>query len=307
MTDPSAPAAVSSSRPSSLWRNVWTQFRAHRGAFWGALFLVFITLFVLVGPLVWDVDPQKLDMRGKNMRPIYTVLWDADAKVSWARPLGTDNLGRGTLAKMMAGGQVSLAVGWTAMILSLVLGTIIGVLAGYFRRLDGPLMRFTDLVLSLPLLPLLLVMMLLFRDPLRMAFGPETGIFILIVVVIGITSWMNTARIVRGDVLALKEQEFILAARSIGTPADPAPHPAQRAVADHGLGNTRSGQRDHHRKRPELPRPRIPVRLPDLGQASVRFGRPHDLVPRAGDLARHRNLVHRAQRQLYRRRAQGRA
>lgn len=232
MTDPSAPIAGTKA-PSSLWRNVWSQFRAHRGAFWGGLFLVFITLFVLVGPLMWDVDAQKLDMRGKNMRPIYTVLWDADAKVSWTRPLGTDNLGRDTLAKMMAGGQVSLAVGWTAMILSLVLGTIIGVLAGFFRRLDGPLMRFTDLVLSLPLLPLLLVMMLLFRDPLRMAFGPETGIFILIVVVIGITSWMNTARIVRGDVLALKEQEFILAARSIGTPA-------RRMIPRHILPNVLS-------------------------------------------------------------------
>ena len=78
-------------------------------------------------------------------------------------------------------------------------------------------MRFTDLYLSLPLLPLLLVMMLLFREPLSTSFGPEKGMFILIVVSIGITSWMPTARIVRGDVLAIKEREFILAARSIGS------------------------------------------------------------------------------------------
>ncbi len=89
--------------------------------------------------------------------------------------------------------------------------------AGYFKRLDGLLMRLTDLFLALPLLPLLLVMVLLFREPLNAAFGPETGIFILIVTAIGITSWMPTARIVRGDVLALKEREFVLAARSIGT------------------------------------------------------------------------------------------
>jgi peptide/nickel transport system permease protein len=98
-----------------------------------------------------------------------------------------------------------------------VLGSLVGVLAGFFRRLDGPLMRLTDLFLSLPLLPLLLVMVLLFRESLNGVFGPETGIFILIVVAIGVTSWMPTARIVRGDVLALKEREFILAARSIGT------------------------------------------------------------------------------------------
>jgi peptide/nickel transport system permease protein len=90
------------------------------------------------------------------------------------------------------------------------------VLAGFFRRLDG-LMRLTDLFLALPLLPLVLVAVLLFREPLSAAFGPEGGTFILIVTLIGITSWMQTARIVRGDILALKEREFILAARSIGT------------------------------------------------------------------------------------------
>ena len=118
---------------------------------------------------------------------------------------------------MMVGGQTSIAVGLTAMLLALSLGSVIGVLAGFFRRLDGPLMRLTDLFLSLPLVPLLLVMVLLFRESLSSIFGPESGIFILIVVAIGITSWMPTARIVRGDVLALKEREFVLAARSIGT------------------------------------------------------------------------------------------
>jgi len=103
------------------------------------------------------------------------------------------------------------------MALSLFLGTFVGVMAGFFNRLDNVLMRLTDLFLALPLLPLLLLMMLLFRDPLNAAFGPEKGIFILIVLAIGITSWMPTARIVRGDILAIKEREFVLAARSIGT------------------------------------------------------------------------------------------
>ena len=119
------------------------------------------------------------------------------------------------------------------MLLALVVGTLVGVLAGYFRRLDGLLMRFTDLVLALPLLPLLLVMMLLFRDSLRAMFGPETGIFILIVSAIGLTSWMHTARIVRGDVLALKEREFVLAAQSVGTPA-------RRMIPRHILPNVMS-------------------------------------------------------------------
>ena len=78
-------------------------------------------------------------------------------------------------------------------------------------------MRLTDLFLALPLLPLLLVAVLLFRAPLSTTFGPEGGIFVLIVTLVGITSWMQVARIIRGDVLALKEREFVLAARSIGT------------------------------------------------------------------------------------------
>jgi peptide/nickel transport system permease protein len=203
--------------PRSQWRDVWDQLRKHKGAVIGGGFLLAITLFVLVGPYIWTIDPKQLDIRNKDLRPIYTLLWDSDAKTLWSRPLGTDNLGRDITATLIAGGRASLAVGWMAMILSLVIGTAVGVCAGYFKRLDGPLMRLTDLFLSLPILPLLLVAVTLFRQPLRAAFGPEGGMFILIVGIIGITSWMPTARIVRGEILALKEREFILAARSIGT------------------------------------------------------------------------------------------
>ncbi|MGB7241080.1 MAG: ABC transporter permease [Sulfitobacter sp.] len=203
--------------PTSQWRDVWDQFRKHKGAVIGGGFLIFITLAVIFGPYLWDVNPKTPDIRNKNMRPIYTVLWDSAAKVGWARPFGTDNLGRDIMGNLIAGGRASLAVGWAAMILSLVIGTAVGVSAGYFRRIDGWLMRLTDLFLSLPILPLLLVAVTLFRQPLRANFGPETGMFILIVGVIALTSWMQTARIVRGEILALKEREFILAARSIGT------------------------------------------------------------------------------------------
>ncbi len=189
----------------SLWVDVWQQFKTHKGAMVGVAVFGVIVLAVAIGPFLHDIDPTYLDIRSKNQNP------------TWKHPFGTDNLGRDMLAQVLAGGRISLAVGFTAMLLSLVVGAVIGVIAGYFRKLDGPLMRFTDLFLALPLLPLLLVIIMLFRDTLRNAFGPETGIFMLVVFVIGITSWMQTARIVRGDVLALKEQEFVLAARSIGT------------------------------------------------------------------------------------------
>ena len=192
-------------RHRALWLDVWLQFCRHRGALAGMVVLGFIVFAVLLGPYLLGVDPYVPDPLNRNQG------------ASWVHPFGTDNLGRDMLAQVLAGGRVSLAVGFAAMALSLIVGTAVGVIAGYFRRLDGPLMRLTDLFLALPLLPLLLVVILLFREPLRNAFGLETGIFLLVVSVIGITSWMQTARIVRGEVLAVKEREFITAAHSIGT------------------------------------------------------------------------------------------
>ena len=205
----------------SLWYDVWSQYLTHKGALVGTAVFVLIVAAVIVGPYVHDVDPQFLDFKARNAGP------------SLAHPMGTDNLGRDMFAQVLAGGRVSLAVGVTAMLLSLVVGAVVGVIAGYFKALDGPLMRLTDLFLALPLLPLLLVIIMLFRDTLRTAFGPEVGIFMLVVFVIGITSWMQTARIVRGDVLALKEQEFVLAAHSVGTPS-------RRVIRRHVLPNVLS-------------------------------------------------------------------
>ena len=208
--------------PRSQWAEVWYQFRHHKGAVGGAIVFVFIVLLVIIGPWVYWNDAAYLPtgrafLNLRDTRPIYVALWDGSAKTSWAYPLGTDNLGRDTLARLMIGGRVSLAVGMAAMVLSILLGALIGLLAGFFRSLDGPLMRLTDLFLALPLIPLILIASVLFREKLSLILGPEMGIFILIVTLIGITSWMQTARVVRGDVLAIKEREFVLAARSIGT------------------------------------------------------------------------------------------
>jgi peptide/nickel transport system permease protein len=222
MTDAviAAPAAIDTPE-RSLWSDVWYQFRHHRGAMAGVFIFAFIVFIVIFGPYIWTTDPQFIDTKARNVLP------------SFAHPMGTDNIGRDIFAQVMRGGRVSLAVGVTAMLLALLVGTLVGVLAGYYRRLDGPLMRLTDLFLALPLLPLLLVIIMLFRDTLRAAFGPESGIFLLIVFIIGITSWMHTARIVRGDVLALKEREFVLAAKSVGTPA-------RRIITRHILPNVLS-------------------------------------------------------------------
>jgi peptide/nickel transport system permease protein len=201
MSDSGAPP-----RPASQLRDIWHQFRTHKGALFGLITLGVLIAAVLIGPWLWL--PEKLSVaeaiKLKNQGP------------SLRFPLGTDQLGRDMLARMLLAGRVSLAVGLVAMVIAIVFGTFIGVLAGYFRRLDGALMRLTDMFLALPLIPLLLVMVMLFRDRVAALIGPELGAFTLIVFAIGITSWMATARIVRGEVLTLKEREYVLAARSIG-------------------------------------------------------------------------------------------
>ncbi len=202
MTD----ASAAQPKPASQLRDIWNQFRTHKGALFGLITLGILIVAVLIGPYLWI--PEKLSVaeaiKLKNQGP------------SFRFPLGTDQLGRDMLARMLLAGRVSLAVGLVAMVIAIVFGTFIGILAGYFRRLDGPLMRLTDMFLALPLIPLLLVMVMLFRDRIAGIIGPELGAFTLIVFAIGITSWMPTARIVRGEVLTLKEREYVLAARSIG-------------------------------------------------------------------------------------------
>jgi peptide/nickel transport system permease protein len=220
-------AVIQSDKPRGPWRDVWAQFRRHRGAMAALILLVSLAVFVFLGPLLWRYDPNFIEsdtvkmFKMRNLGP------------TWAHPLGTDQLGRDMLARMMFGGRISLAVGLVAMLVAIFIGTTVGVLAGYFRRLDGALMRLTDLFLALPLLPLLLVMIFLFRDSIAGVLGPRAGTFLLIVMAIGLTSWMQAARVVRGEVLALKEREFVLAARSIGTPS-------RRIITRHILPNVLS-------------------------------------------------------------------
>jgi peptide/nickel transport system permease protein len=204
MTDTAIPKA------ESQWVAVRAQFKKHKGAVAGVILLGLLVAFVLIGPLIWRVDGTFVEPDTAKMFKL------RNQGPSWAHPLGTDQLGRDMLARLMSGGRISLSVGLVAMMLAVTLGTFVGVLAGYFRRLDGPLMRLTDAFLAMPLLPLLLVLMVLFKDQLARALGIEFGTFLLIAVAIGATAWMPTARIVRGEVLSLKTREFVLASQSIG-------------------------------------------------------------------------------------------
>jgi peptide/nickel transport system permease protein len=180
------------------------QFRRNRIAVYGLLLLLFIIVSILLCPLVYRVDPKAIN------------ILEASAPPSAAHPFGTDDLGRDILARCLYGGRISLAVGLVSMVIAMSFGTIIGLLAGYVTRLDNMLMRFTDMMLTLPQIPLLLVAMSLFRDSMRMRFGLEAGAFIMVVSIIGLFGWMPTARMVRGLVLSIKQKEFIEAAINIG-------------------------------------------------------------------------------------------
>lgn len=192
----------------TLWGDVWLRFRRHKLAMLGSVVFIALILTAAFGPLVYTIDPKKSDMDA--------MLNNATAP-SLAHPFGTDSIGRDTLAGNLHGGRISLAVGVVAMLVAIVIGTLVGLLSGFFPALDNPLMRFTDMMLAIPQIPLLLVISMLFRETMRGLFGPELGTFLLIVLVIGVLAWMPTARVVRGAVLSVKEKEFVEAAHSVGT------------------------------------------------------------------------------------------
>lgn len=197
-----APIATKQVSPG---RETWRRFRRHRLAMASTFVLALLVLGVLVGPWIWPVPINEIDFSAQLQGP------------SWAHPFGTDDLGQDILARMMYGGRISLAVGLAAMFVATFVGIIIGALAGMARRyFDAFLMWVTDLFLSLPQLPLLLLVIYFFREQLKAIFGVEGGVFVLIVVVIGGLKWMPVARLVRAQFLSLREKEFVEAARAQG-------------------------------------------------------------------------------------------
>src|SRR5438128_2505706 len=195
---------TSAARPS-LWREATRRFRRHRLAMVGFTVLLVMVAGVLAGPFVYRVPIDEIDFKAKLKGP------------SRAHPLGTDDLGQDLLARVLYGGRISLAVGVVAMLISITIGTGVGAVAGQIGgATDHTLMRLTDLFLSLPQLPLLLLIVYLFRDTLKKTLGLEAGVFVLIVAGIGGLRWMPVARLVRAQFLSLREKEFVEAARSLG-------------------------------------------------------------------------------------------
>ena len=200
-----APALAHRKRRFSPWREVWRRFSRHRLAAISVVVLALLALSVLLGPLLWPVAINDIDFTARLSPP------------SWDHPFGTDDLGQDLLARMIYGGRISLAVGFAAMAVAMLFGTVVGAIAGVSRgSIDAALMWVTDLFLALPQLPLLLLVIYLFRDSLKGLVGPEGGVFILIVLIIAGFRWMPVARLVRAQFLSLREKEFVEAARALG-------------------------------------------------------------------------------------------
>ena len=200
-----AAAAAPPMAPARRGSETWRRFRRHRLALVSVGVLAVLVLGVVLGPWLWPVAIDDIDFAAMLQGP------------TAAHPFGTDDLGQDLLARMISGGRISLAVGIAAMLVASFIGIMVGSFAGISRGYAGPvLMWITDLFLALPQLPLLLLIIFLFRDTLKRMFGVEGGVFVMIVLVIGGLSWMPIARLVRAQFLSLREKEFVEAARSQG-------------------------------------------------------------------------------------------
>ncbi|HEV8534600.1 MAG TPA: oligopeptide ABC transporter permease [Candidatus Limnocylindria bacterium] len=179
--------------PSPL-RAAFERFRRHRLAMIGVAVIAFVSLISIAAPAIAPYDPVAIDLSASRQPP------------SQAHLFGTDLTGRDVLSRLIYGGQVSLTVGLSAALLSTLIGLVLGLVAGYFRGwADSVVMRLTEIILSYPLLVMIIV--------LAAVIGPGVG---SIVLGVGLFGWPTTCRIVRGQTLSLREQDFVMAARSLG-------------------------------------------------------------------------------------------
>jgi peptide/nickel transport system permease protein len=236
----------------SAWQLAWRRFRRHKLALFGGSVITILLLMAIFAP--W-LSPYEFSYQNRQLllrqcgelppgrigspqpcAPSFAVPEDPQlvgqcvrpAVLFWKcgmHPFGTDDMGRDILTRVMRGGRVSLLVGFVAALASTLLGTLLGGIAAYFGgKLDIVISRFTDIMLSIPTLPLLLILTGLlasrevpFAAYLSETLGPSKSIVVIITVIIAL-SWMSTTRLVRGEILSLRERDFVAAARAVGAP-----------------------------------------------------------------------------------------
>ena len=172
----------------------WRQFKRHKAAIISAIALFILTVAVFLAPVIAPYPFDAIDLRNIRQPPSLQHL------------MGTDDIGRDLFTRVLYGGRISLSIGIFSALVGTIFGSLIGALAGFYGgALDNFLMRFTDIAYSIPSLPLLIILSSFTKSSIP-----------IMILIIGLLSWMPTARVVRGSVLSLKEREFITAARMIG-------------------------------------------------------------------------------------------
>ena len=189
------PGAGAPIRQSNLWKDAWRRYIRNRGAFVAGVIFVLIVLYCLVWPIVSPYDPDAVEFADKGLAP------------SLSHPFGTDQFGRDLLTRTALGGRVSIGIGFAATLVILVIGVAYGAISGFVGGiLDNALMRFLDALYGLPYLPFAIITLAIFGD----------ANFWSMVVALSIASWLTTARIVRGQIITLKENDYVRAARAVG-------------------------------------------------------------------------------------------
>ncbi|MBA2705918.1 MAG: ABC transporter permease [Blastocatellia bacterium] len=199
---------------TSLWKDAWRRLLKNRLAVFGMIVVILVAIASLIGPeIIKRVNGFGPDYIPSDSQLIksFAPFKAPDGSFSWKHPMGTDNQGRDIMARVLQGGQISLMVGIIATIVSLLIGVAYGAVAGYLGgRIDNLMMRFVDILYSLPYIILVIVLLAMFRS------STAVGQLVLLFIALGSVSWLTMARIVRGQVLSLKNQEFVLAARATG-------------------------------------------------------------------------------------------
>ena len=199
----------------SVRARTWRRFLRHKLAVASLIVLLVMCAVAVAAPLIeswFGVDAFTADLYQRLQGP------------SLAHPLGTDEIGRDHLARLLYGGRISLAVGLIAAFFSAIIGTVIGIFAGYFGgRLDALLMRMTDSVIALPLLPLLIVLAAIDLETLGLPEGiansEDTSLY-RIVIIVSLVGWTTVARLVRAETLSMRKREFVRAAVALGARTD---------------------------------------------------------------------------------------
>ena len=224
-----APSPETAVVGTSLWKDAWKRLKRNRLAVLGMAVVSFVLLASALGPPIirgltgYTYDYIPSDPKLLVSLPPFTA---PDGSFSWTHPMGTDDAGRDILARVLLGGRISLMVGIISTLVSLIIGITFGATAGYLGgKVDEVMMRMVDVLYAIPYMMIVIVLLAFFGSQSPM------GQLVLLFVALGAVSWLTMARIVRGQVISLKNQEFILAARATGVPA-------WKIIARHLVPNT---------------------------------------------------------------------